>query len=45
MRKRTREAKRPLKNMSKNDDGESDKKGAIVMPLFEALVFYVKKII
>jgi hypothetical protein len=40
MRKRTREAKRSLKKKSKSDDGESDKKGDIVMPLFEALVFF-----
>jgi hypothetical protein len=40
MRKRTREVKRSLKNMSESDDGESDKKGEVVMPLFEALVFW-----
>jgi hypothetical protein len=43
MRKRTREAKRSLKIMSENDDGESDKKGDIVMPLFEAPIFWWKK--
>jgi hypothetical protein len=29
--------------MSKSDDGKGDKKGDIVMPLFEALVFWWKK--
>jgi hypothetical protein len=29
--------------MSESDDGESDKKGEVVMPLFEALVFWWKK--
>jgi hypothetical protein len=34
IKKRTRETKRSLKKKSKNDDGKSDKKGNIVMPLF-----------
>jgi hypothetical protein len=30
--------------MSDSDDGESDKKGEVDMPLFEALFFWWKKI-